>query len=358
MARKPKQREEQLRETTDAFLDAIVERFGENVLSNIRGDSVEGMTSGSLSLDASIGIGGFPRGRFTHIYGAEGTGKTTLALTTAFKEIANGGKVLYIDAENMLSFAAIEQMLGVAVNKDKFILLQPETASQAFMISEKAITSGEFTLIVIDTIAALEPDDEKEKEFDEYTMMSLPKTLAKFFRRNASDVKNQNVAFLLLNQVRDKVGSYMGGFQAPGGHALSHYASVIVALTKGTEIKQGDDKIGINSRFVIKKNKMGPPFRAFEIPIIFGNGVDYYTDAVSFCETLGIIKKNGAFYKFEGETIGQGRNATAQFLRDNPETLARLQEQLYNTLSKQSTAVTVDEESEELDEGTDSSDSI
>jgi recombination protein RecA len=344
MGRKPKIREEQLKETTDTFLDAIVEKFGDNVLSNIRGDKVEAMTSGSLSLDASIGIGGFPRGRFTEIVGAEGTGKTTEALTAALLEIDNGGKVLYVDAENMLSYAAIEQMLSKQVNKDRFILVQPETAEQAFMITEKAITSGEFTFIVIDSVAALEPQDEKEKEFDEFTMASLSRLLAKFFRRNAADVKNQNVAVLLLNQVRDKIGSYTGGYESPGGHALKHYASVRIALTKGTEIKQGEEKIGINTKFVIKKNKLSAPFRSFEIPIIFGRGVDYYSDAVSFCETLGIIKKNGAFYKFEGSTLGQGRNAAAQYLRENSQILDKIKEQLYNVLNKQTNLMVEDEE--------------
>lgn len=348
MGRKAKS--EQLKESSDNFLDAIVEKFGDSVLSNIRGDNVEGMTTGSLSMDASIGIGGFPRGRFTEIYGPEGSGKTTLALTSSDKEITKGGKVLYLDVENMLSYTAIKEMLGKEVDKSKLVLLQPETAEQAFMIAEKAITSGEFTLIVIDSIAALEPQDEKDKEFDEFTMASLSRLLAKFFRRNAADVKNANVAFLLLNQVRDKIGSYTGGYNSTGGHALKHYASVIIALTKGQEIKQGEDKIGINVKFVVRKNKVGIPFRAYEIPIVFGRGVDYYTDAVSFCETLGIIKKNGAFYKFDGETIGQGRNAAAEFLRTNKEVLDKITEQLYNILSKQTTLVVDEEESEEVNE--------
>lgn len=346
MARPKKVHEEQLKETKDNFLDAIVEKFGDNVLSNLRGDKVEAMTSGSLSLDASIGIGGFPRGRFTEIVGPEGSGKTTIALSAAYLEIANGGKVLYIDSENMLSYAAIEGMLGTPVNKEKFILIQPETAEQAFMIAEKAIASGEFTCIVIDTIAALEPQEEREKEFDEFTMASLSRLLAKFFRRNAADVKNQNVAFILLNQVRDDLKSYMGGYKSPGGHALAHYASVRIPLTKGKEILQGEEKIGINTKFVIKKNKLAAPFRSYTIPIIFGKGVDYYTDAVSFCETLGIIKKGGAFYKFEGETLGQGRNNAAEFLRSNPKTLDKIKEQLYNVLNKQSIVV-LDEEPEE-----------
>lgn len=346
MGRKPKIREEQLRETGGDFLEEIIDKFGDDILSNLRGDKVEAMTSGSLSLDASIGIGGFPRGRFTQVAGPEGSGKTTIALSAAFKEIENGGKVLYLDAENMLSHASIEQMLGSPVNKDKLLLLQPETAEQAFMIAEKAITSGEFTSIIIDTIAALEPNDEREKEFDEFTMASLSRLLAKFFRRNASNVKKYNVAFILLNQVRDDLKSYMGGYKFPGGHALAHYCSVIIPLTKGQDIVQGEEKIGINTKFVIKKNKLGPPFRSYLIPIVFGKGVDYHTDAVSFCETLGIIKKNGAFYKYEGETIGQGRNAAAQFLRENPETLDKIIKELYNVVNKQSNVVLEEVEEE------------
>lgn len=337
----------QLKDSTDTFLDAIVEKFGDSVLSNVRGDHVEAMTTGSLSLDASIGIGGFPRGRFTVVWGAEGSGKTTLALTSAMIEVENGGKVLYIDTENMLSFGAIEQMLTKPVNKDKFILVQPETAEQAFMIAEKAITSGEITLIVLDTVAALEPQDEKDKEFDEFTVASVSRLLAKFFRRNASAVKNSNVAFLLLNQVRDNMKSSYAGYDMPGGHALKHWASVMVSFSKGIDVTQGDTKIGINTKFVVKKNKLGPPFRSFEIPIIFGRGVDYHRDAVSFCETLGIIKKSGAFYKFEGETIGQGKVAATQFLIDNPKTLDKIVKLLYNVLNKDKNLMVDDSDEEE-----------
>lgn len=343
MGRKAKS--EQLKDTTDSFLDAIVEKFGDTVLSNLRGDSTQAMTTGSMSLDACIGIGGFPRGRFTQIYGPEGSGKTTVALTSALEEIDNGGKVLYLDAENMLSFFAAEQMLSRKIDKNKLVLLQPETAEQAFMIVEKAITSGEFTAIFIDSIAALEPQDEKEKEFDEYTMASLSRLLTKFFRRNAADVKNANVAVVLLNQVRDKIGSYVGGFTPPGGHALAHYSSVIIPLTKGQDIVVNDQKIGINTRFVIRKNKLAPPFRSFTIPIVFGKGIDYYMDAVSFCETLGVLEKGGSYYKIDGKTVAQGKFAMAEFLKQNPETLDKIKEKLYNVMNKQPELI---EESEEL----------
>jgi recombination protein RecA len=143
--------------------------------------------------------------------------------------------------------------------------------------------------------------------------------------------------------VRDDLKSYVGGYKSPGGHALAHYSSVRIPLTKGTEIKQGEEKIGINTKFVIKKNKLSAPFRSYIIPIIFGKGVDFYTDAVSFCETLGIVKKNGAFYKFEDVTLGQGRNAAAQYLKEHTETLDKIKAQLYTVLSKQ-TKVIIDEE--------------
>ncbi len=345
MGRKAKS--EQLRETTDTFLDAIVEKFGDNVLSNVRGDNVEAMTTGSLSLDASIGIGGIPKGRFTEIMGAEGSGKTTIALTISKYALERGERVLYIDTENMLSYGSIELMLGVQFPKEQFTLVQPETAEQAFMIAEKGISSNEFSLIVLDTIAALEPQEEKDKEFDEFTMASTSRMLAKFFRRDASEVKNHNVAFLLLNQVRDNLKNSYAGYDSPGGHALKHWASVRISLSKGIDVKQGEEKIGINTKFVVRKNKLAAPFRSYELPIIFGKGVDYYTDAVSFCETLGVLKKNGAFYKFEGETLGQGRNATAEYLRNNPKTLDKIVKLLYNTLTKQSSVVL--EEEGELD---------
>lgn len=346
MGRKAKY-DESLKNTEDNFLDAIIDRFGDNILSNLRGDSIEVMTTGSLSLDACIGVGGIPKGRFTEIYGPEGSGKTTMALSTAQLAIERGEKVLYLDVENMLSYSSIKQMLGKEIDKESLILLQPETAEQAFMIAEKGITSGEFSLVVLDTVAALEPQAEKDNEFDEFTMAVISRLLAKFFRRNAADVKNQNIAFLLLNQVRDKVGSYTGGYESPGGHALKHYTSVRVALTKGQDIKVGNDKVGINTKFVIKKNKLAPPFRSYEIPIMFGVGVDYFMDAVSFCETIGVLKKSGSFYKFDDETIGQGRIAAAEFLKTNVEVLDKIRERVYNVLGKQAGSQELEEVEQE-----------
>lgn len=314
------------------FVDSIIDEFGEEV---IRGKSskIEVISTGSMSLDVSTGVGGLPKGRFTEIYGPEGSGKTTVALTASKDVVENGGKVLYIDAEHMLSYDAIETMLGYRFDEESFVLVQAGTAEEAFMIMEKALESKEFTMIVVDTIAALEPKAEKEKEFDEFTMAEISRMLPKFFRRNAALVSRSNVAVVLLNQVRDKVGSYTQGYNSPGGHALKHHTSMIIALTKGQEIKAGDKSVGILTKFVIKKNKLSAPFRSYLIPIIFGKGIDIYSDTVDFCSMLGVVKKKGSYYRFNDEILGQGKIAAGAYLEKHPETMDQIKEMVYNVIN-------------------------
>lgn len=330
------------------FINAILEKFGDGILVE-KSHEVSSISTGSMSLDVSTGIGGFPRGRFTEMYGPEGSGKTTIALTAAKDAVEKGGKVLYIDAENMLSYGAIETMLGYSFDKDMFILIQPETAEQAFMVIEEALDTDEFTLIVVDTVAALEPLAEKEKAFDKSTMAEISRMLPKFFRRNGSTVKSKNVAVVFLNQVRDKVGGYTQGYNSPGGHALKHHTSMIIALTKGETLKVGDTSIGIMTKFVIKKNKMSAPFRSYMIPLIFGKGVDRFSDAVDFCSMLGVIKKKGSYYKFDDEVLGQGKIAAGLFLEKNPKTLEKIEGMVYALLAK-GTKIDIDLEEELPDE--------
>lgn len=332
------------------FISSIIDKFGESI---VVGDAtkVEVISTGSLSLDVSTGIGGLPRGRFTEISGPEGSGKTTLALTMAKNVTLGGGRVLYIDAEIMLSYDAIESMLGFKFDRELFILIQPETGEQAFMIMEDAIAAGGFELIVVDTVAALEPSEEKKKEFDKSTVAEISRMLPKFFRRNGSDVKDANIAVVFLNQVRDKIGGYSHGYSSPGGHALKHHASMIISLTKGTTMKVGDNPIGILTKFVIKKNKLSTPFRSYFVPIIFGIGIDYYSDAVEFCSMLGVIKKKGSYYKFEEATLGQGKLQAGDFLKSNPAVLDKIVKEVYNALSK--TPITIDEDTLEEEEGED-----
>lgn len=313
------------------LLNSIIKKFGDALVPEE--EKVEAISTGSLALDVSIGIGGFPKGRFTEVYGPEGSAKTTLALCTSKGVLENGGKVLYIDAETMLSYETIEGMLGVKFDPNNFILIHPETGEQAFQIAEEVINTKAVDLIVVDTVAALEPKSEKDKKLEEFTVGEISRLLPKFFRRNGQALKKSNIAFLFLNQVRDKVGSYTQGYSSPGGHALKHHTSVIIALTKSGDIKVGGESIGVKSKFVVKKNKLAPPFRSFTVPITFGKGIDYYMDLVEFCEMLGVIQKSGSFYKYDGETIGQGKFAAGEFLEKNPKVKDDIIEKTYEVLS-------------------------
>lgn len=333
------------------FLDNVVEQFGEFLLSEDR--VYKAIPTGCLSLDASIGIGGIPKGRITEIYGPEGSGKTTIALSLARSAVHGGDKVLYIDVENLLDYHIIPDMLGEALPKDRFYLVQPDTAEQAFEIAEMGINSKEFGLIVFDSVGALAPEKEKDDKFTDSNVALVPRLVSKFLRRNAYGIRDNDIAFLFLNQVRDTIGSYVPTLSTPGGRALKHFTALRIALSKGQEIKVKDDKventIGINTKFVVKKNKLSSPFRSFTIPIIFGKGLDYYRDFVTFAEMLGVLHKAGPYYKLGDEIVGKGFVATVENLKSSPSTLAKIEEMVYNVVNKVAPKITSFEE-ESIDE--------
>jgi recombination protein RecA len=328
-----------------SFLELIEDEFGEDVFG--RDLAGEFIPTGSLSLDMSIGPGGIPVGRFTEIYGSEGSGKTTIALSIARNAIKMGKKVLYIDVENMLDVNLVHGILGENLEMNMFVLLQPNTAEDALSIIEKGIESGEFGLIVLDSIGALAPGVEKEKELDELQMGTTPKLLAKFFRRSSYILRTLNkTAVLLINQVRDNIGSYSKSFSVPGGHALKHFCSLIISLTKGQEIKQDNVAVGITTSFVIKKNKLSSPFRGYEIPIIFGEGIATYKDFINFSESIGVLKKSGGHYKFGEEQLGNGVAKTIVYLKEHPELLDTIRQVCYNAVNSTKDLV------KEIDDGT------
>jgi recombination protein RecA len=317
------------------FLDAIVEEFGEKVLDN-HTKKIEAISTGCLSLDTSIGVGGIPKGMITELSGPEGSGKTTIALNTA-KGLANEGKkTLYIDVENLLNTSIMKAVLGEDTKVENIIILTPDSAEDAFIMAEKGIESGEFDLIVIDSIGAMASRKEKEKKFDEETMGQLPRVVARFIKRNVYAIRVGNIAVLALNQIRDNVGSYTKGYKTPGGHQLGHESTVRISLTKGENLTRGKEIVGILTKFVIKKNKLAPPFRSFTIPILFGQGIDFYSDLLDFAKLLGLITVTGPHYKFEGENIGLGKAGTRERLMQDKSTLDRIVEKVYNTVNKQS----------------------
>lgn len=311
------------------FIESIIDKLGEEVLVG-REEKVEVISTGSLSLDSSIGIGGIPRGRITEIFGIEGSGKTSLALSIARSAIKQGIKVLYVDAEIMIDYDSVFDLLGEELDKEKFIILHPETAEDNLTAIEIGINSGEFGCIILDSVGALAPGVEKKKELIDATVGLVPKIMTVFLRRNMYSIGKNKVAIVFINQVRDQIGSYIKSFGTPGGHALKHFASVRIFLSRGEEIKQGAESVGINVKFVVKKNKLAPPFRSFLIPLYFGKGIDSVRDTILFAEMLGILKKKGSYYVFEDVTIGQGVNKTIEYLNNNQDTLAKIREMCYN----------------------------
>ncbi len=315
------------------FLDRILEDFGEKVLD--KGTKIEAISTGCVSLDTSIGVGGIPKGAISILFGPEGSGKTTIALNTAKQVANNGKKALYIEVENLLNEETLKSVLGEDTNTDNIIIVRPDSAEDAFMVAETALDSEEFELIVIDSIGAMASRAEKKVTFDKDTMGQLPKLVGRFIKRNMYDIRTKNIAILVVNQVRDNVGvfSRVKSYKMPGGHQLQHEAAVIVQLSRGENLMRGKEKVGILVKFVIKKNKLSAPFRSFTIPLIFGQGIDYYSDLIDFAKLLGVIQGSGAFYKFEGQTLGQGKAATRETLMKDKNTLDKVVETLYNIVN-------------------------
>lgn len=314
-------------------------------------DPVEVISTGSLSIDASIGIGGIPKGRITTIYGAESSGKTTLCLAMARKAIEQGEKVAYIDVEQSIDYAYARVMVG-DFDTTNFLIAQPETAEEALGLAEVLINGdekldikgGQFGLIVIDSVAALAPKREKDKELTDKNVALTSGILTPFFRRNMYGIRRENVALVFVNQVRDNIGAYYGGYVLPGGHALKHYSSIILFLSPGEKYTVDDKVIGMSCKFVVKKNKMAPPFRSFSFPLMFGEGIDYLRDTVDFASMIGVLRKKGAYIYFEGEQIGQGVVKTIEHLKQNPETLDKIVKMCYDAVCRVKTPEIVEDE--------------
>ncbi len=331
------------------FEDKMRDMLGEDYDNTfVTEEVVEAISTGALSLDASIGVGGIPRGRFTTLSGPEGSGKSTIALSVAREALNAGIKVNYVDVENQMFLSYIEELIGVSLKDNKnFVISKPRNSDEAFVIVEEAIDSKEFGLIILDSVAALSPPEEQAKKFEEGNMAITPRDLAKFFRRTSFKVRENNIAFLFVNQIRDNIGSYVKSYSMPGGHAILHWSSVLIPISKAEEIKAGDEVIGIMTKFTIKKNKVAPPFRSFLIPIIFGKGVDSFRDLVRYAEFLGVIRKGGPYYKFEEQTLGRGMLETMEYLSDSPEMLEKIKSDCYKTIANKGKVD--DEEGEEGD---------
>lgn len=296
-------------------------------------EKIVAIPTGALSLDISTGVGGIPLGRCTELYGKEAGGKTTLALEISNNAIKMNRKVLYIDAENTLDLNLAEKLIE-NFDEETFIFFQPKLMEDSLKLAELGIASGDFGLVVLDSIGSLAPKKVLDDEITDSNVALLSRMLTVFLQRNMYSIRSNNVAFLGINQIRDKIGSYLSDVETPGGHLWKHNASIRIQLNRMADIEQGDQKIGINSKFVIKKNKLAPPYRTFYIPIIFGEGIDSERDTIEFSTMLGILERRGPYYKFEDTNLGIGMDNAIKFLKENTNVLDKIREACYNSINK------------------------
>lgn len=300
-------------------LRQIEKQFGKGSIMKL-GESahmqVETVSSGSLALDISLGVGGFPRGRVIEIYGPESSGKTTVALHAIAEVQKKGGQAAFIDAEHALD-PVYASKLGI--NIDELLLSQPDTGEQALEIAEALVRSGAVDIIVIDSVAALVPKAEIEGEMGDSHVGLQARLMSQALRKLSGAISKSKTIAIFINQLREKVGVMFGNPETtPGGRALKFYSSVRLEVRRVETIKQGNDMVGNRTRIKVVKNKVAPPFKQAEIDIMYGEGISREGSIIDIGTELEIVQKSGAWFSFEGERLGQGRENAKQFLKDNP----------------------------------------
>ncbi|NQX57316.1 recombinase RecA [Paenibacillus qinlingensis] len=306
------------RAALDNALRQIEKQFGKGSIMKL-GESthmqVETISSGALALDIALGIGGFPRGRIIEVYGPESSGKTTVALHAIAEVQRVGGQAAFIDAEHALD-PAYASKLGI--NIDELLLSQPDTGEQALEIAEALVRSGAVDIIVIDSVAALVPKAEIEGDMGDSHVGLQARLMSQALRKLSGAINKSKVIAIFINQLREKVGVMFGNPETtPGGRALKFYSSVRLDVRRIETIKQGNDMVGNRTRIKVVKNKVAPPFKQAEVDIMYGEGISREGSIIDIGTELDIVNKSGAWYSYEGERLGQGRENAKQFLKDN-----------------------------------------
>ena len=301
-------------------LKQIEKQYGKGAVMKL-GDralvEVDVISSGSLSIDNVLGVGGFPRGRIIEIYGPESSGKTTLALQAIAECQKGGGKCAFIDAEHAID-PKYSKALGVDV--DELILSQPDSGEQALEIAEVLIKSGAIDLIVIDSVAALVPQAELDGEMGDSNIGLHARLMSKAMRKLAGSMSANNCTAIFINQLREKVGVMFGNPEVTtGGRALKFYASIRLEVRKSEAIKNGSEVVGNKVNVKCAKNKVAPPFKSCTVEIYYGEGISHLSEVVSLGVELGIIDKSGSWFSYKGEKIGQGSDSVRAYLKANPE---------------------------------------
>lgn len=319
----------------ETALTQIKKQFGEGAVMRLGQNNalqVESISTGSLSLDLALGIGGLPRGRIVEIYGPESSGKTTLALHCVAEGQKMGGNAAFIDVEHALD-PVYASALGVDV--DSLLVSQPDTGEQALEITEALVRSNAIDIIVVDSVAALVPRAEIEGEMGDSHVGLQARLMSQALRKLAGAISKSNCVAIFINQLREKVGVVYGNPEVtPGGRALKFYSSVRLDVRKKEVLKSGTDVIGSRTKVKVVKNKVAPPFREVEFDIMYGQGISRVGDLLDLAEKLDIVQKSGAWFSYNGTRIGQGRDNAKNFLRDNPDVFDEISEKVKQNAGK------------------------
>ena len=303
-----------------AALGQIERQFGKGTVMRM-GDkervAIPSISTGSLGLDAALGIGGLPRGRVVEIYGPESSGKTTLTLQVVAEAQRKGGTCAFIDAEHALDPIYAEKL---GVNVDDLIISQPDTGEQALEVSDMLVRSGAVDVLVVDSVAALTPRAEIEGEMGDQHVGLQARLMSQALRKISGNIKNANCLVIFINQIRMKIGVMFGSPETTtGGNALKFYSSVRLDIRRIGAVKDGEEVTGNETRVKVVKNKVAPPFKQAEFQILYGTGINRLGEVIDYGVKLGIVDKAGAWYSYKGDKIGQGKNNVVKFLQENPD---------------------------------------
>lgn len=324
-----KEKETVSADVLDETLKQIQKIFGKGAIMRLgerEAVDVDAIPSGSLLLDEALGVGGYPKGRIIEIFGPESSGKTTLALHAIAECQKKGGRAAFIDAEHAID-PVYAKNLGVDINE--LILSQPDNGEQALEIVEMLADSGSISLIIVDSVAALVPQAELDGEMGDSSVGLQARLMSKAMRKIAGILNKKECAVIFINQLREKVGVLYGNPETTsGGRALKFYASIRIDIRRTEAIKQGSDIVGNTCRVKVVKNKVSPPFKQCEIDIIYGQGISKEGEILDRAVELGIIKKSGSWFEYNGNKIAQGRDAAKAYIKDNEEVAKELLEKI------------------------------
>ena len=331
-------------------LGQIEKQFGKGAVMKMGekgGMAIETIPTGALALDLALGVGGLPRGRVTEIYGPESSGKSTLAMHVVAEAQRNGGICAYIDAEHAMD-PVYARAIGVDV--DELLISQPDTGEQALEIADMLVRSAAIDVIVVDSVAALTPRAEIEGEMGDSHVGLQARLMSQALRKLTHNLNKSNTICIFINQLREKIGVMFGSPETtPGGRALKFYSSVRLDIRRIESLKDGAEVVGNRTRVKVVKNKCAPPFRQAEFDIMYGKGISREGSLVDIGVDLGLVKKSGAWYTYEGEQLGQGRENAKTFLAENPEIMVEISDRILQQVGIRAAGDTDDEDDIDLD---------